>query len=178
MPNYKLTIVLMFAIVFAVVTFIVAIGKVGVKRNWNVAKLTWIQTAGLVVAYVLLLLVITVVAREKRTDDIIFLIPFSDLYFIIANGYPWYVDNIIVLNLLNLALFVPYGLIAASLVHPKRWWIAFVAGVGISVIIEIVQLITQRGVFDVNDIIYNAIGVLIGCGITLFLRKFCHLKDA
>ena len=172
MPNAKLTIALIFSIVLAVITAMFILGRICVRRGWQIAKLIRSQTIVLLIAYVLLLFVLTVVGRDKRDDDIVCFVLFGDLYFIISNGHPWYFDNIILLNLFNVVLFIPCGLLSGSLIQPKRRWITLIICVAVSALIEVVQLFTKRGVFDVNDIMYNTVGSLIGWGLYNISCKF------
>ena len=63
----------------------------------------------------------------------------------------------------NVLLFVPLGM----LLNKKALIIAPV----ISLFIEILQLLMCRGVFDVDDIISNSIGAVIGFVIIWFCAK-------
>jgi len=64
----------------------------------------------------------------------------------------------------NIVLFLPYGFWAHECFSKKNNNLFFVliTGVLISIIIECCQKIFSLGVFDVDDIILNTIGVLIG----------------
>jgi len=66
------------------------------------------------------------------------------------------------INLLgNIGVFVPFGFLI-PLATGWRWWrslSAFVLGV---LVLEMLQLVTKRGSFDVDDVLLNAIGFAIG----------------
>lgn len=63
---------------------------------------------------------------------------------------------------------VPFGIMVPVLWKPaRRFTITMVLGLIYILGIEGIQLITDLGVFDVDDIILNMIGVLIGY---LFIR--------
>ena len=47
----------------------------------------------------------------------------------------------------------------------KRAWKIYLCGFGFALFIEVVQLITGRGVFETDDIINNTIGAMIGYGL-------------
>ncbi len=66
----------------------------------------------------------------------------------------------------NLALFVPSGVIY-PLVYPKldRFWKVALAGFGLSLCIELLQLLFAVRMTDVDDLILNTLGCLIGYGI-------------
>lgn len=72
----------------------------------------------------------------------------------------------------NLALFMPSG-IMLPLVYPQlhRFWKVVAAGAGLSFCIEVLQLPFQVRSSDVDDLIQNTLGVIIGYGLYLLLRK-------
>lgn len=70
----------------------------------------------------------------------------------------------------NIVLFVPIGVLVASLL-PKRRWIAVVIGIILSAGIEVVQLLTHRGLFEFDDIIFNTLGAVVGVGLTALVRR-------
>jgi len=53
----------------------------------------------------------------------------------------------------------------------KRPCVAIPIGVLMSATIEVAQLLTRRGLFEFDDIIYNSVGALIGFLLYLLLRK-------
>ena len=54
----------------------------------------------------------------------------------------------------NVVLFIPFGMITGRL-----WkWKGVLSGAGLSAIIELLQLISQRGLFEFDDIINNTLG--------------------
>lgn len=64
----------------------------------------------------------------------------------------------------NVFLFVPFGFFSAVLLKPLRGLIlSLAAGAFCSLLIETVQLVTQRGYFQVDDILMNSIGAAAGC---------------
>ena len=69
--------------------------------------------------------------------------------------------------LLNVALFVPLGILL-PLVFPKcrGLWMA-AAALGATLLIECVQLLGGMGIFDVDDIFANFLGALMGHGLLL-----------
>ena len=64
----------------------------------------------------------------------------------------------------NVLLFIPFGFLPATLFRPMRNLVlSLMAGAFCSLMIETTQLITQRGYFQVDDILMNSIGTVIGC---------------
>lgn len=78
------------------------------------------------------------------------------------------------LNLVgNTAMFIPLGIVWPAVfkklnTHGK----VIAAGVGVSLVIEILQLPFFDRATDIDDLILNSIGFLIGYGIYLFAKKF------
>lgn len=74
--------------------------------------------------------------------------------------------------ILNILLFVPLGFLLPWLFYKARkWWIVYLICIGTSVVIEFLQMITRRGVFDLDDIMNNTLGGMIGYGLlVLFMR--------
>lgn len=67
---------------------------------------------------------------------------------------------------LNILLFIPFGLLASAIT--ERLNIAnklVLVAAALSLIIEVVQILTKRGWFDVDDIINNTLGAWIGIGL-------------
>ncbi|MBR0523895.1 MAG: VanZ family protein [Prevotella sp.] len=65
----------------------------------------------------------------------------------------------------NIILFVPFGVLFPAVTDWKKMWRTVVAGVGFSLIIETIQLITSRGCFDFDDVLLNCLGTVIGFGL-------------
>lgn len=61
--------------------------------------------------------------------------------------------------ILNYCMLVPLGAMAPLYIR-KRWVIA--GGFLFSVMIELVQILTRRGLFEFDDIIGNTLGVIFG----------------
>ena len=65
--------------------------------------------------------------------------------------------------LLNVAMFVPLGFLLPLLWKPcRKWYVAIPSGFGFSLAIELIQLLTRRGVCDVDDLFCNTLGAAIG----------------
>lgn len=61
----------------------------------------------------------------------------------------------------NIALFIPFGYIVATYVRPKKVWANLIIAIVVSATIETVQHYIGRS-FDIDDIILNTIGCIIG----------------
>lgn len=80
--------------------------------------------------------------------------------------------------ILNILMFVPIGFIMPLLLKKcESWDITYLVGFGITLFIEILQFISKRGIFEVDDIINNTLGCAIGYGIVMiFISLFRRRK--
>ncbi len=65
-------------------------------------------------------------------------------------------------NLLNILLYVPLGWTAARTQRQRNWFQLLALGAALSVFCECVQHLTARGCADVNDVVWNVVGIGIG----------------
>lgn len=71
----------------------------------------------------------------------------------------------------NILLFVPFGILYPVAV-PGRWkYFTVLTGMIISVVIETVQLVTQRGYCQLDDVVMNTLGSLVGYVIFVIARS-------
>lgn len=108
------------------------------------------STKALVALYILIILWITLFSRRPGTERI-----FRGLFWEIEMGY-W--NNIIQ----NILLFIPLGF----LIGGKR---GIIAGVLLSIGIELTQYIAVLGYCELDDVLNNTIGAAIG---SLLFKKF------
>ena len=112
---------------------------------------------GILVGYSFLILVETILIRESFYGEHIKLEPF----------WSWRVfetqrDQIMA----NIIMFIPVGLISGWL-----WkWRGILLGVGLSVMIEVLQLMSRRGLCEFDDVMHNSLGTAIGIGIVVLLN--------
>jgi glycopeptide antibiotics resistance protein len=71
----------------------------------------------------------------------------------------WAIENLLV----NAAAFIPYGiLLPLSYASFRGLWKTMLVGVLSILFIETFQMVTCLGTFDVDDILLNSLGILIG----------------
>lgn len=104
------------------------------------------------------------------------LLPFANLAEVdlALNGLT---DPALLQLIANVVLFLPFGMLARYLVAPKRPGRVVLAGLGVSLLIELTQLTGIWGiypcpyrVFDVDDLITNTLGAAIGVFLAPLLR--------
>lgn len=65
--------------------------------------------------------------------------------------------------LLNVAMFMPLGILLPLVVkYFRNFYWTLAAGFGASMVIELTQLVTKRGAFDVDDLFNNTLGTMLG----------------
>ena len=81
-------------------------------------------------------------------------------------SYEVYLRNVrhAVVNLVgNVVMFIPLGYFLPKLSTKKRgFWGTMLAGAGLILAVEVMQLLTLLGSCDVDDLILNMVGVLLG----------------
>ncbi len=71
--------------------------------------------------------------------------------------------------ILNMILFMPFAAIAQRFGVNKKWIVVY--GLFISLVIEVTQFITRLGGFEIDDLIYNTLGAIIGLGISILINR-------
>lgn len=72
----------------------------------------------------------------------------------------------------NVMLFIPVGLLLPFIHRAITWKQALALAVAASLVIEGMQTVLQVGIFDIDDVILNALGVMMGYGAFVL---FAHL---
>ena len=80
---------------------------------------------------------------------------------------------IAMVNLLgNILPFMPIGVLAPLIVRSVSWRKALALGFFTGLTCEVLEVVFRVGIFDVDDILLNAIGVLLGYGVwAMFHRR-------
>lgn len=120
------------------------------------------STLILLAEWVFLVIGTSVIFRESGDDYRIRLLPLIS-YF--EQGENSYFIEAAALNILNIVLFFPVGLLLGCGYKNMSWRRAMGIGVLLSVSIEILQLIFKRGLCEVDDVIHNVLGCMVGYGI-------------
>ena len=120
----------------------------------------------LLVEYVFLLFCSTVIFRtpgETRQYDFH---PFWS-YKAIQDGR----EDLLAENLMNVIVFIPIGMILGSLLRVKgSWLVALLIGCSISVTIEALQFWFMKGFSEVDDVMHNTLGCILGYSLWLMVH--------
>lgn len=73
----------------------------------------------------------------------------------------------VIQNLQNIIFFIPFGV----LVPRKNWKIVLITAIIFSTVIEIVQYIGGYGLAELDDVICNTLGAMVGFEIMRVMRK-------
>jgi len=145
--RFNFLFVIIIAVALGIVTFI--FGKI-VKKYNNKRSIYYC----LLVMYVICVFGITILCKIPGYR-LYSLIPFSAYAVNLQRGNTWF----FIQELLNILMFVPFGVIVGIKKNLKQ---TVLIGMGFSLVIEIIQLISARGSFDVNDLLWNTLGTFIG----------------
>ena len=125
----------------------------------------------LLVEYIFLLFCSTVFFRATSVTRQYDFHPFWS-YKAIQDGR----ENLLAENIMNVIVFIPVGMILGSFLRVKgsstseatksmTWLMVAIIGCGISVTIEALQFFFMRGFSEVDDVMHNTLGCMIGYGI-------------
>lgn len=116
----------------------------------------WRWEGGLLAGYMFLVLAETVLIRK----------PFTGIHYQPHLFWSWKVWGAQKNQILtNIAMFIPVGVLAGLI-----WkWNGILVATGLSAGIEVLQLITARGLCEFDDLIHNTIGAAIGIGIVMLM---------
>lgn len=97
----------------------------------------------------------------RKTEEVSYeLIPLWSWYEVIINHSRMLLKE----NLLNCILLLPMGCLLPFIYGKKiRIQTAFLEGTAVSLLIEISQLVSKRGLFEWDDMLHNGFGCMAGC---------------
>lgn len=72
----------------------------------------------------------------------------------------------------NIALLMPIGFLISLIYRDIRWKKVLIVGVLSGLTIELLQTVLKVGIFDIDDVILNALGVFLGFVAYVYLAKW------
>ena len=88
------------------------------------------------------------------------LIPFKTIFYYLQGHKGFLIASINILG--NIIALVPLGFLVPFFIQNMKWnkilWLSIIAGL----LIELTQLVLHIGIFDIDDVILNGMGVVIG----------------
>lgn len=151
---------------FAVMLVVLVVNlfrKMGGKAPWPLISSTFLYT------YIIAIVFITFLSRESGTRQ----------GFDLEIGSTWVInDRNKAYVIENVLLFVPFGFLAALRIPAMRnFFTCVVWGILFSWGIECMQLITQRGFFQIDDILTNGMGTVIGLILYTLTHRIMKKKE-
>lgn len=117
--------------------------------------------------YIYLVIVITLLSRSETYTAVVNLKLFSTFRKEFISQMYLYE---------NILLFVPLSVLLYALAKPfRRLDVLLVIGIGASLLIELLQYVTHWGRFEVDDILTNNIGTLLGVVLAWLISRMNHL---
>ncbi len=155
----------LFAILFIVVTLLLL-------KRWRRLSLP------ILLLYLLAVIVVVFLIRNPYRRATWSLVPLKALKrtFIVNGEFVFSFHRVRYLKsaFLNVLLFVPFGYLLPMIWKKvDHWWKVLLLGLATSFGIELLQLVTRFGIFDVDDLINNITGAGIGwiCWKNLLMEK-------
>lgn len=85
--------------------------------------------------------------------------------------------DLLIENIMNVIVFIPVGLLLGSLLKVKcSWAIALLIGCSISLTIESLQFLFIKGFSELDDVMHNTVGCLIGFGFYSLIELSTRLR--
>ncbi len=147
--------------VFFIIGLMIFIACYGFKRGLQKSSVL------LLLEYLFILYGSTVLFRETGVEHKYDLQPFWSYKAIEAGSMELLLENI-----MNVVVFVPLGFLLGLAFKIMTFSRVLLIGVSISISIETLQYVLMRGLSELNDVIHNTIGCLIGF---LFYQFFSGL---
>ena len=169
-------------IIFTLVWLVIRLGVWGKQKH-----IDWKREAVLLLMYINLAVIIrfTFFPMSKVDGHI------QPLIFDIATAFPFRVNLLPLVNLFdydskrdlllnvigNVAMFIPSGIVLPIIYKGLDTFLkVLLAGAGISFCIEIIQLPFSVRATDIDDLILNTVGVIVGYGIYALIRYVRRIK--
>ena len=108
--------------------------------------------------------------REQHEANIVRLLPLVSTILFVQNTTSW--ESIIINLFGNIIMFIPFGFLGwlnAKYFSFKKLIVDFLSAL---IIVEALQYLTRLGVFDIDDLALNSLGVWIGFRMRKFIDNF------
>ena len=118
----------------------------------------------------LLYLMLLGFGREQHEANIVRLLPLVSTILFVQNTTSW--ESIIINLFGNIIMFIPFGFLGwlnAKYFSFKKLIVDFLS---VLIIVEALQYLTRLGVFDIDDLVLNSLGVWIGFQMRKFIDHF------
>ena len=135
---------------------ILLLWRKGLREGLNYSALL------LLAEWVFMVFAVSVLFREGREGRQLNLVPLSSYFDYGENSY---LMEKTALNILNVVMFIPIGMLLGCGFRNFTWRRALAVGAALSVAIELLQLLFRKGLCETDDVIHNVMGCMIGYGV-------------
>jgi glycopeptide antibiotics resistance protein len=128
---------------------------------------------GLLILYTVALLILLFIRPNEQSYNSMNLIPFSTISLYLSGKINWLISFY---NLAaNIGLFIPYGLFLKfkGFSQMKSLFMAFL----VIICIEALQFVTHRGSLDIDDLLLNLLGVMLGSMLFPIFKKVINVTS-
>ena len=155
---------------------------VRIVSSYKRGRINWKREAQLLLIYVCLVVVVRLTffpfsKVDAQVQPLLFdpanIIPFRLNFVPFVNLFDYEIRREALINVIgNSFLFLPMGIVYPIVYRSlNTHWKVIAAGVGTSLAIEILQLPFFDRVTDIDDLILNSLGYLLGYGIYLLVKR-------
>ena len=117
--------------------------------------------------YILVVLKLTIFRETTLDERSMNLTLFKDLINVYKTRTTW---QFVRLFVGNIVWFVPWGFLIPMICKNNKLFV-FLSGFAFSLVIETLQFALKKGLFEIDDLILNTIGAILGYGLYLCTRK-------
>lgn len=143
------------------------------NKNNLVSKLYRILLSFFMVGYFFIILYVTMLSREQTIHYQVELVPFWSYIEWFARKKTYYAWECIE----NIMFFVPVGFVLSSVFDARNRKIVakkiVFAGFLISLVVELGELVTRRGLAEFDDLFNNTLGTFLGVLGWIILKRIC-----
>ena len=108
--------------------------------------------------------------REQHEANIVRLLPLISTILFVQNTTSW--ESIIINLFGNIIMFIPFGFLGWLNTKYFSFKKLIVGFLSVLIIVEALQYLTRLGVFDIDDLALNSLGVWIGFQMRKFIDHF------
>ena len=148
----------------ALITFLAAItmfvGLKGIKEGLRYS------VGVLLIEYIILIYCSTVFLRTTNKLVTFDFMPFWSYLAFFEGREP----NALIENFANVLVFIPVGLLATIAIKKASMITVGIIGTSTSIGIELLQLVFKKGFSEIDDVMHNTLGCVIGYGLFSLIR--------
>ena len=108
--------------------------------------------------------------REQHEANIVRLLPLVSTIIFVQNTTSW--ESIIINLFGNIIMFIPFGFLGWLNTKYFSFKKLIVDFLSVLIIVEALQYLTRLGVFDIDDLALNSLGVWMGFQMRKFIDNF------